>query len=344
MVEFLTQQEKEKLEKGHRTCKNKKHADRIKTILALNAGYSYAQIAELLLLDDSTLRRYHEQYIEGGIDALLEDGYTGGLSYLSLAQQQTLQEHLEKHFYKRAKDVCEWVNKRFGVLYTPEGMLVMLHKLGFVYKKTKLVPGKADPKKQKAFIADYRKLKATKGSRDKIYFMDGAHPLHNPVKSYGWIKKGTEKEIPSNTGRERVNLNGAYCVETGKVTVRKDDKIDSKSTILLFVMLMRGQPQGSVYIIADNARYYRSKMVKEFLDKHRRIKLIFLPPYSPNLNLQERIWRFMKEKILDKYHAHFKNFEKSIIEFFKNIEIYSDELETLMTENFQIIKPNFSQT
>ena len=63
----------------------------------------------------------------------------------------------------------------------------MLHRLGYVYKKLKLVPGKADTKAQEEFIESYKELKKTKGVTDPIYFMDGTHPQHNSVVAYGGI-------------------------------------------------------------------------------------------------------------------------------------------------------------
>ena len=152
------------------------------------------------------------------------------------------------------------------------------------------MPGKGDLEKQKAFEKQYRKLKANKGIADKIYFMDGVHPLHNSMLCNGWIKKGTEKAIKSNTGRERLNINGACNVEDGAVIIHEDASVNAQSTICLFDKMQEHQTKGTLFVIADNARYYRSKLVAEYIEKNTRIKLIFLPPYSPNLNLIERFW------------------------------------------------------
>ena len=343
--DFLSRKEILILQEGHRASRQKRQADRIKTILLLNDGYSFAEISKILMLDDSALRRYHVEYLEGGIDGLLSDNYTGGRSYLSVQEQAELRNHIEKQLYIRARDICEFVKKKYRVEYSEEGMIGLLHRMGFVYKKTKLIPGKADPEKQKSFVKYYNKVKRTKASGDRIYFMDGCHPMHNPIEGYGWILKGTEKEIPSNTGRDRVNINGAYCVETQEVIVREDEKINAQSTILLIEQLKQNQTRGRILVFADNARYYRSREVREYLERNPRVEMLFLPPYCPNLNLQERIWRFMKEKIIhNTYYPTFKEFRKEILGFFKGISKYKEDLKSLMTENFQIITPNFSQT
>lgn len=183
--------------------------------------------------------------------------------------------------------------------------------MGFTYKKPTAVPGKNDRARQEEFIAQYRQLQKEKGKKDKIYFIDGVHPLHNPILQYGWIKKGKEKFIKSNTGRNRLNINGAYDVNEKKVIAREDESINAQSTVNLLRQLLKGQLEGKLYIILDNARYYHSAIVKLFLEKHQRLKFIFLPPYSPNLNLIERIWKFTKKNVCyNKYYEDFASFRK----------------------------------
>jgi len=118
-------------------------------------------------------------------------------------------------------------------------------------------------------------------------FMDATHPQHNPVIACGWIKRGKEHPIKSNTGRRRLNINGAIDVQRMSAEIRFDDTIDAISTIALFEQIERANPLAKrITIICDNARYYRSKAVAEYLE-NSRINLLFSPPYSPNLNLIE---------------------------------------------------------
>lgn len=134
-----------------------------------------------------------------------------------------------------------------------------------------------------------------------------------------------------------MNINGAYNAEEHKVIVREDEAINAQSTLALIEQIMAAQPNGKIYLIADNAKYYRSKKVKEFLEKESRVQLIFLPPYSPNLNLIERLWLFFKKKKLwHHYYEHYAEFKKECMAFFENIEQFQCELKTLMTPNFQL--------
>lgn len=325
--------------------KDKRIADRLKTVLFLNKGFSYEQVSDLLLLDENTIRNNYQLYIEQGLSSLLMYNYVKPLSYLSEEELQKLDAHLQKKMYLHSKDIRHYIEVTYGVTYTLEGVRALLARLNYVYKKTKHLPGKGDLEKQKAFEKQYHKLKANKGKADKIYFMDGVHPSHNSMLCNGWIKKGTEKAIKSNTGRDRLNINGACNVEDGAVIIHEDVSVNAQSTIFLFDKMQEHQTKGTLFVIADNARYYRSKLVAEYLAKNTRIKLIFLPPYSPNLNLIERLWKFYKEKILyDKYYEKFKEFKLKTKIFFENIELYKKELNTLLKDNFYFPLEKYSKT
>jgi len=173
MNSFLSPGEIITLRTMHRKSREKRICDKIKAILSLNSGYTYEQIAEILLLDDSTIRRWFVRFEEDGIDGLLADNYVGGASNLTDGQQKALFGHLENNVYLAAKDICAFVLKKFKVDYTVKGMTCLLHNMGFCYKKPKHIPGKANFEAQLEFIDNYNKLKKKKQKGDKIYFMDG---------------------------------------------------------------------------------------------------------------------------------------------------------------------------
>ncbi|GIU70491.1 MAG: IS630 family transposase [Candidatus Woesearchaeota archaeon] len=335
---FLTEEQKDIIKKQHRAIKNKKIADRLKAILLLNDGYTYEQVAHILLLDETTIRNYIKRYREKGIEGLIEDNYQGKIPFLNEEQIQELDEHLSQKVYTTIKEIREYIKKRFGIYYSLEGVRKLLHKMGYVYKKTKQIPAKADKEKQERFMEKYKFLKASKSEEDQIYFVDAVHVIHNSMPSYGWIKKGKEKNILSNTGRKGINIKGAYNVETKEVVIKEAQKVNSEVLISLIDELQYKQKKGNIILILDNARYNRSKLIQEYLKQNSRVKISYLPPYSPNLNLIERLWKFFKKKILyNKYYESFDAFRDSCIQFFKNIEMYRNELNSLMTENFCII-------
>ena len=91
----------------------------------------------------------------------------------------------------------------------------------------------------------------------------------------------------------------------------------------------------NIRIILDNAPYHHALIVNKYANENN-INLVFLPPYSPNLNLAERLWAFMRRKVLaTKYYESFNDFKKAIVRFFRGIKNRKDDLEKLMTLTFQ---------
>lgn len=340
MGKFLTEQQRTELRNIHSMEDKRRYADRIKAVLLLDCGWKLEKISEALLLDEKTIRNYRKLYEEGGVDRLCCDELQGRVCELSEQQLRDLGDHLRENVYSSTAEIVAYVKEEFGVNYSISGMTRLLHRMGFVYKKTKVVPGKADAEKQREFLKELEELKSSKDAEDKLYYMDGVHPQHNSQSAYGWIAKGEEKKLKSNTGRKRLNLNGALDAETNEVIIREDQTLNAESTIALLETLEAKNPQAKrIYVVVDNARYYRNKKVKEYLE-NSRVVLLFLPAYAPNLNLIERLWKFFKKKVLaNKYYESYAEFCEACLSFFhrRNLLRFSSELSSLLTNKFQII-------
>lgn len=335
---ILTEAETNELRRAHRSATNKRYADRIKAVYLLSRGKTAREIAEVLMLDEDSIGNYRKRYESFGIIGLLKDDYHGSEPMLSCTELEELSKHLEAHTYLTVESVIEYVKAMYEVQYSHSGMRQLLHRLEFVYKKAKTMPGKANAQLQQAYLEMLSKILKNKGEQDTHYYLDGVHPQHNTQLAYGWIKKGQDKIVKSNSGRQRININGALNADTLEVVIRTDDTINAQSTLELFKTLEQKHPHAqSIFITLDNARYYKNALIYEYL-KTSKIKLLFMPPYSPNLNLIERLWKFMRKTILyNKYYEKFADFKVEVMSFFENIEQYSDKLSTLLTKNFQII-------
>lgn len=276
MKDYTLSKEKiAELEKLHRCLRDKRQADRIKAVIALSKGWSAAQVAELLLFDEKTSRHYFERYQQGGLKALLDDHYSAAEPKLDRHQIRELESYLEEHILPNAKSVIAHIDKQYGVRYSVSGVTDLLHRLGFSYKKPTHVPGKQDPARQQAFLQEYEQIKANKGENDPIYFADATHPQHNSISSYGWIKKGQEKELKANCGRERLNINGAINIETLEPTIGFYDTINADSAIDLFAKIEAKHPDANViYVIVESARYYRSRLLNKHLKGTRPTRRI----------------------------------------------------------------------
>ncbi len=92
-------------------------------------------------MEADTARAYFKRYQEGGIEHLVHMAYSGGEAWLDSAERALLDAHLQCTLYLTAKEVAHWVEQHFGVCYSESGMTALLHRLGYVYKKPKLVAG-----------------------------------------------------------------------------------------------------------------------------------------------------------------------------------------------------------
>ncbi len=337
----LSPEDIEELRAAHRSVCDKREADRLKAIIHLGSGWTEQEVAEALLLDADTLRRFVKRYHEGGVERLLTFEYRGGIAKLTAEQEAQLNEHLSQQIYLRAADITAYIQTTFAVTYSVNGVTDLLHRMGYVYKKPKVVPGKADLQKQRRFLAKYRKLRKNKGQTNPVYFMDGVHLQHNTVGAHGWIKRGVAKTIASNTNRQRLNINGAIHIDSLKTVTRTDPSVNAQSTVALLQEIQRKHRKAkAIHVICDNARYYQSRIVKAFVQTSK-IKLMFLPPYSPNLNLIERLWKYTRKQILyNKYYNTFAEFKSQCQAFFESLHEHRETLSTLLRENFEIIRPD----
>ena len=343
MILKLTQEQKQEIRYLHQKCPTRRFADKLKALLLLDKGFSCVEVGDILLLDDDTIRKYRDQYLAQGAASLLEDNNKGTRPYLTVAQIEELDAHLEENVYSDSKGIRAWVAKKFNVEYTASGILTLLDRMGFVYKKPVLTPCKADVEKQEKFVEEYRELKNNLPEKDQIYFVDGVHPQHNTIANYGWIKKGKTKHLKTNNGRQRTNINGALNLATKQVLYVEDEQINAQTMIVLLKQILKTQEEGKIHIILDNAKYYHAVLVKGFLDNNPRIILHFLPPYSPNLNIIERLWHILKKEVVyNKFYQVFEDFKNAVNNFFENKVWLEKEFENILTDNFQIIKPNFS--
>lgn len=148
MKNFLDEKEVIGLRKKHRSERDGKIRDRIKVVLSANYGWEYEEIAEILLLNDETIRRHIKEYLSEK-KLRLESG--GSESKLNESQTTELKKHLEENTYTKAELICCYVEKTYGIKYTLSGITMWLKNNGFSYKKPKGTPAKADPEKQKEF-------------------------------------------------------------------------------------------------------------------------------------------------------------------------------------------------
>jgi transposase len=313
-MSFLDDIDRTQLRAHHRRERDGRIRDRIKAVLLSDKGWSIAEIAEALLLSHDAIREHLTEYRDS---KKLKPENGGSTEKLSVEQSDQLEAHLRCHIYLYVKNIIAYVKSKWSVAYSVPGMRNWLQRHGFSYKKPAVVPGKANEQEQREWLAGYEKLKQNLPENETICFMDGVHPTHNVQPAYGWIKKGERKEIPANSGRSRLNLSGVVDVINHKVLVKEDKMLNAEATMSFLQKLEDAYPtKNRIHLFCDNARYYRNKAVTKYLETSR-VKLHFLPPYSPNLNPIERLWKWMKECVVyNTYYQEFDDFRLAIFGFF----------------------------
>ena len=198
----------------------------------------------------------------------------------------------------------------------------MLHKLGFSYKKPKGVPGKAKTEEQEVFVKRYNRVK----KKGLVYFSDSTHPMLNPILSSGWIRRGREFEVKTNSGRQRVNINGAIEIKTLSVVSRSCKRVNGSSMCDLLRAIRLKHPKAKkIHLVLDNAPYNKSSSVRD-LAKKLGIRIMYLPPYSPNLNPIERLWKFMKGEVMaNRYFPDVETFQRELMLFLRGIRKHKQE-------------------
>jgi transposase len=334
----LTQEELTELKQVQRNVIGTDYI-KVTSMLMLHRGFSVQTVSESLGIDVSTVYRYAALYSGGGLTCLTAKRYKGYWGMLSSHEISLLRAELKRSIYTDSQGISLWIKTSFVISYTPEGVVDLLNRIGFTYKKTKEIPCEGSVEKQEAFVRELSGVIANMDKTSVIYYADGVHPTHNSRSTYAWIEKWREKEQLTVSGRDRVNINGLLnATDVTDVIAHECESVNAESTKALYQAASDKHPQAEcIYIISDNARYYRNKTLTQWL-KGTKIKQIFLPAYSPNLNLIERLWRFLRKKVINTGFYRTKElFRNAVMSFFENIADYRQELETLLTLNFRLV-------
>lgn len=305
-------------------------------VIRLHAeGAKSGFIAKCLNLHSNTVTNYLKTYLEGKLPAVLEVKY-----YQPSSSLDPLMDCLKCSFkvapVADAKQAAARVRALTGVRLSESQIRRFMKKLGLKLRKACPIPGKADPQLQLDFYRDEmlpRLEEAAKGER-QVYFVDAAHFVLGAFLGMIWCFARVFVKTPA--GRQRYSVLGAiHSHSLELVSVRTKDNINSHSVVALIDQIAekhRGQP---VTLVMDNARYQRCHFVTAHAHA-KGVELLFLPAYSPNLNLIERLWKLTKRRCLtNRYHKDFESFRGAIDSCLDNLQgPLKSELASLMTLNF----------
>ncbi|MEM7175625.1 MAG: IS630 family transposase [Chlamydiota bacterium] len=335
----IKHKEKKRFEVRIKIAKDISERNRLCVLLAWGKGRDVKEIADILHLSEDAVYRYIREYKNTGKDSDHPRG--GSATKLDSDQEKELIDHLNEITYLNVKDICHYVEKKYEFTYSKSGMKDWLKRQGFVYKKPKKIPGKLDPKKQKEFIKFYKELKKNLKPEEEVYFVDAVHPQHQSEALCGWIKKGEDKTLQTTGKQLRLHFAGAICLKGMKTFVKEYKSVDAEAMINFFDELEKSSTASKIYVIMDNARSNKNKKLAQFLETSK-IEPIYLPPYSPNLNAIERLWKILREKkIHNRYYESCVDFFRQIRKFFQGeLTEMAEQLKRRINDNFQAIEIN----
>lgn len=334
----LTSEQRIALEMLHKSSRDCRMRDRIRCVLLAADGWTVVMIAKSPLIDETTVRRHLNDWLN---NEKLNPENGGSQSHLSEAQTAALIAYLTVNLLPTTQAVISLIEVWWDIRYTVPGMNKWLHRNGFSYKKPAGVPHKFSTAAQQAFIAAYNQLKCDAGTREPILFIDGVHPTQGTKLAYGWMPKGQKTVVETTGSRTRLNLMGALNLnDIGNTVIREYDTINAENIARFFIAVRETYPVSQkVHIILDRAGYHRSSLVKDWAYV-MNIELHYLPPYSPNLNPIERLWKVMNERVRNnRYFVSAPEFMAEISRFFSDILAdIAGALSRRINDNFQVLK------
>jgi transposase len=306
-------------------------------------GLTHDRIAAYADVSRRTVQRHLDEYREGGLGRLCR-GTSHPPRGALLDHEVSLEEHFEAHPVRSARQARAVIERRTGIR---RGLTQVRHflkdRLGLRWRQTGAIP--VPPKKtirehaadQAAFLKDELepRLEQARRGRRQVYFVDAAHFVFAPFLGCLWC--ATRSFVRAASGRKRHNVLGAVdAVSHRLIRVTNDGYINAESVCSLLRSVAGAAVGKPITLVLDNARYQKCAVVQA-LAAELRIELLYLPSYSPNLNLIERLWRFVRvESLNSTYHEKFEDFRAAIDGCLDGLSsVHKGEMETLMTHKFQ---------
>lgn len=309
-------------------------------------GLNHDDIAAYADVSRRTVQRYLDEYLEGGLPRLRRCRWHHPEGVLA-GHTAALGDYFREHPPRSVKQARAIIEQQTGVR---RGLSQVRHflkdRLGLRWRKTGAIP--VPPKetveeharKQATFLREELepRLEQARAGARQVYFVDAAHFVFAPFLGFLWCAARLFVRAPS--GRKRYNVLGALDAVTHRlIRVTNQDYINAESVCALLRAVAEASVGLPITLVLDNARYQKCAVVQA-LAESLKIELLYLPGYSPNLNLIERLWRFVRKQSLDSiYHEDFTQFQAAIDGCLNNLTtVHKAEMDTLLTHKFQMFE------
>jgi transposase len=341
----LTSEQRKEMERRRKETLDRRIYQRLTAVLAVASGKTREEVAELLGVSLSQLGEWLRVFRNEGPEALCEIHNKGDPGNLSPNRIDQLKSQVSTGCFRNSDQIRHWVEATFGVRYSSTGIKDLLKRIGVSYHKVTGFLWKADPDKQHAFVRRVarhkREARRPDAPRTRRYYVDACHPIWGLDLVYCcWLLVGQRLLVGMGSGRKRLNILGGYCPDDHEYVDYRltRDNINGEQFINFLRLLRSTHPQTERFILyVDGARYYHSPVVRAWLGRHPEFHLSEIPAYSPNVNLIERMWKFLRARASSRWHKTFDDMQAAVSEVLDHLGDCRGELRTLMTETFHII-------
>lgn len=302
--------------------------------------FEHAAIAKVLGCNRGTVANYLDLYESGGYEGLCRIAYNTPRSDLD-AHRLSVEASLRQQPPRSIKEATHRIKELTGVERSPSRVRAFLHRIGMKPLRTGQIPAKADAQVQQKFHDETLQplLSQAKAKKCHVLFLDSAHFVLAAFVAIVWcFERVFVKTAP---GRFRLNVIGAIHASSQELTALYNSTYITATTVVeLLERIARKYADLPIHIVLDNARYQHCQFVKDAA-KRLNINLVFLPPYSPNLNLIERLWKFVKAEVCAaNYFPDAQTFQNAIVNFLNSLHSkpLKNELKSRLAPNFQLFR------
>jgi transposase len=305
-------------------------------------GLTHEAIADVASVSRRSVQRYLDEYLDGGLEQIRRCPWSGPPSALD-AHRQSLEEEFRQHPPRSIKEAQDTIERHTGIRRGSTQVRRFLHRLGLKPRKVAAIPipPKSTAEEQAHEQAQFLeaelepRLEQARAGRRQLYFVDASHFVFSTF--LGWVWCWTRWCVRAASGRKRYNVLAALDgVSHRLVRVSNHSYINALSVCALLRAVAEAAVGLPITLVLDNARYQKCAVVQQ-LAQELGIELLYLPGYSPNLNLIERLWKFVKKECLQSiYYGNYEAFTAAIEKCLAELSTtHKPAMDSLLTHNFQ---------
>ena len=304
----MLEEDESLLRQKAKECENAEEKIRYYALHAISVGDSITDTADIFLVERQTIHDWISRWKEEkDLSNKPKPGRPESVTKDDEDEMRKLIDEKDPHSHGinanvwDTKGLQEYFEKK-GRYFSQETIRLHLQKMGARYVKATIVYNEGDLQRKKAHAQRIMELLENDMEYDDVLlFLDEMSSCTVPHKGYGWT---FDQRLIINTdesNRVRSNTFGAVDPIKGEVIQMLSEEAKAPALIRFYNKIYSKFPNGNIYICLDNGTVHHAKIVSQWLDKHKRMILFYQPPYSPDVNIQEQFWHYVRVKFLNNH-------------------------------------------